>query len=130
MSMKKQVTITLPNKVGELAKLCRSLAENGVNIEAISVTNLIEAGVVRFVPSDPAKAKKALKGIGATVTIEDVLAVSLPNDPGALAEAAAKLQKNKINVDYVYGSVSSQKSEKAVCIFKTSDLKATAELLV
>ena len=129
MAKKKQITITLRNKIGELAKLSRSLAKSGVNIEAISVTNLIEAGVVRFIPSNIAKAKKALKKYGATVTVEDVLAIAMPNDPGALAKTAAKLQKKKINVDYIYGSSSSKKGGKAVCIFKTSDLKATAKLL-
>lgn len=128
MSQKKQITVTLPNKVGELVKLTQCLAKSKVNIEAISVSNLLDVGVVRFVPSNATAAKKALSGLGVAVSIDDVLVVALPNDVGALTKAAAKLKRKKVNIEYVYGSVAGG-SAKAQCVFKTSDLKATAAIL-
>jgi len=133
MAKKKQITITLLNQVGELAKLTRSLAKNKVNIEAISVTNLLDVGLVRFVPSHFANAKQAVKSLEATIAIDEVVVVALPNRVGALAEAAAKLQKNKINVEYIYGSVCTGCIDECkcetLCIFKTSDLEATEKIL-
>ncbi len=128
MAKKKQITVTLPNKVEELARLTKSLAKNKVNIEAISVTNLLDLGIVRIVPSNIKNAKKALNNYG-SITVEDVVAVIMPNDVGALSDAADKLQKQKINVDYVYGSVSASGEGQEVCIFKTSDLDQTDKTL-
>lgn len=129
MPSKKQITIALPNKVGELAKLTKNLAKEKVNIEAICVSNLMDVGVVRLVPSNIKNAKKALNKMGATMTVDDVAAIELPNEVGALADAAAQLQKAKINVDYVYGSASGGSDAKEIAIFKTSDLSATLKQL-
>ncbi|MBD3266114.1 amino acid-binding protein [bacterium] len=134
MASKKQITITLPNKVGELARLTKKLKDKKVNIEAISVSNLLDCGVVRFVPSNIKNARSALAGADVTVSVDDVVAVALPDQVGALADAAAKLQKAKINIDYVYGSTCSCTGNcsghcDAICVFKTSDLKKTEQIL-
>ncbi len=128
MSKKKQITITLPNKVGELSRLTRRLKKSKVNMEAICVSNLLDTGVVRFVPNNLAAAKKALAGYGATISVDDVIGVMLPHKIGALGAAAAKLQAKKINIEYVYGSAA-LKGGKSLCIFKTSDQKAAEKIL-
>ncbi len=127
MAKKKQITITLPNKVGELEKLAKNLASQKVNIEALSVSNLLDVGVVRFVCSNYPKAKQAINKMGATIVVDDVAAVSLPNEVGVLAKLAADLKKKKINIDYIYGSVAPGASE-AICVIKAPDLDAVEAL--
>ena len=99
-----QLSVTMENKPGQLAKIGAALARAKVNIEAISVVDSAEVGVVRLVTSSSAKAAAALKKAGMNVVQQPVLVVKLPNKPGALGEAGMRLAAAKLNVDFVYGS--------------------------
>jgi hypothetical protein len=50
-----------------------------------------------------------------------VIAVRLDNRPGTLAELASKFGENGININYVYGSVSSP-DEKCLFVFCPEDI--------
>jgi hypothetical protein len=99
-----QLSVTLENKPGQLAKLGAALARAKVNIEAISVLDSSDVGVIRLVTSSNAKARAALKRAGMGVIQQPVLIVNLPNQPGALGAAARKLAAAKVNIEFVYGS--------------------------
>jgi hypothetical protein len=99
-----QLSVTMENKPGQLAKLGGVLARAKVNIDAVSVLDSSEVGVVRLVTSANAKARAALKKAGMNVVQQPVLVVKLPNEPGALGAAARKLAAAKVNIEYVYGS--------------------------
>ena len=53
--------------------------------------------------------------------IMPVIAVNLDNRPGTLAELASKFGENGININYVYGSVSSP-DEKCLFVFCPEDI--------
>jgi len=106
MKRVKQLSVSLPNKPGMLAKLCECLAAAKVNIQAISVADSAEAGLVRMVVSDARAAKKALGDEGIAVYERWVRLVELPNKVGALAEMARSLAKRKVNILYAYGTAS------------------------
>jgi hypothetical protein len=57
--------------------------------------------------------------------IMPVIAITLENRPGALAEVASKFGEKGININYVYGSVSSQK-EKCLFVFCPEDIDLAA----
>jgi hypothetical protein len=59
-----QLSVTMENKPGELAKLGAALARAKVNIEAISVLDSSDVGVIRLVTSSNTKARAALKKAG------------------------------------------------------------------
>ena len=99
-----QLSVTLENKLGQLAKVAGALARAKVNIQAISVVDAAEVGVVRMVTSSNARAAAALKKAGMNVVRQSVIIAKLPNEVGALAAAARKLAAAKINVEYIYGS--------------------------
>jgi len=99
-----QLSVVLPNKRGQLAKLTKCLADAKVNIIALSVLESTEAGTVRLVVSKPDAAAKALKDAGMAFTQMDVLVAALPNKVGALADACAKLAKKGVSIDFAYGS--------------------------
>ncbi len=100
----KQLSVNLPNERGQLARLTRCLADAKVNIVALSVLDCAEAGTVRLVVSKPDVAAAALKEAGMAFMTSDVLVAPLRNRVGVLADAAEKLAKARVNVDYVYGS--------------------------
>ncbi len=117
MNVATQFTVALENKPGTLRTMCNKLAALKVNIEAISITNTQEMGFVRMVLANQSKAVKALKGFNTAK--EMVLVLPLNNEPGALAEISAKLASADINIEYTYGSASTE--GKTNLIMKVSD---------
>jgi len=79
-----QLSVTLENKLGQLAKVAGALARAKVNIQAISVVDAAEVGVVRMVTSSNARAAAALKKAGMNVVRQSVIIAKLPNEVGAL----------------------------------------------
>jgi len=105
MRKAKQISVSLENKPGRLARLCECLAQKKINIIAISVAETSEQGVVRIVVDKPTAALKAIAVCGPMTCAErDVLLIDLPDRVGALAKMANKLAAKRINVDFVYGS--------------------------
>jgi hypothetical protein len=125
MEIKKQFTIALENKPGELASLCGKFSKNNVNIEAISVINTQEMGFVRIVADNAEKASVSLKGYNSAK--EEVAAVKITNKPGELAKLARTLSENDINIEYTYGSAAG--SGDSVLILKVSDISKAQQVL-
>ena len=128
MSIRKQLTVYLENKPGQLAKLCKAIANNKVNILAISVVDTVDTGAVRLVVDNIAKASSALKKLGLLIHIRDVLAINCANKLGVLAKVAGKLSKAGVNIDYAYGSVG-KNSKEAMCVFSVFDPKKADKIL-
>ena len=86
MALATQLTLSLANTTGTLAKLCRDLADAGVNLLALSADDRSDAsGPIRLLVASPEQAQKALAKAGYTFQAEEVLFVELKNRPGALA---------------------------------------------
>jgi hypothetical protein len=100
----KQLSVSLPNRSGQLAKLSQVLADAKVNIVALSVAESTEAGTVRLVADKPKEAAEALKKAGMAPIQTNVLVLSVPNRVGMLAEVCQKLTKKKVNINFIYGS--------------------------
>lgn len=101
--MAKELTITMPNRPGQLGVLADALGKAGVNIDALSAATAGGKGVIRIIPSDAAKAKRALKAAKIRVSGErEVLEVRLANKPGTLARVAKRLGRAKVNIDSAY----------------------------
>ena len=100
-----QLTVISENKPGQLAKLTAALKKAKVNILAITVVDSTDVGVIRLVVDSASKGAAALKKAGMAPTRQAVLVATLPNEPGALQGAAAKLAAKGVNINYVYGSV-------------------------
>jgi hypothetical protein len=126
--VERQVTVALENQPGQLAAISSILSENAVNIEAISVIDSIEQGVVRLITSDPTKCKQVLQAKGFYVIEGDVLVLDLFDRIGKLAQICSGLAEAKINIDYVYGSVEHAGSPLRL-VLKTTDALRTHALL-
>ncbi len=124
-----QLSVTMANTPGQLARLGAALARAKVNIEAISVVDSSEVGVVRLLTSSASKARSALKKAGLGVVQQPVLVLKLPNEPGALSRAARKLAAAKINIDYVYGSAAGA-GKMSTIVFGVSDIGKAVKVKV
>ena len=97
-----QITVFLENAEGRLAALCRTLADAGVNMSALTIADTTDYGVVRIICDAPKSAAVALSEAGFTATITKVVAVEVPDVPGGLADVLGALDDADINIEYSY----------------------------
>jgi len=128
MPKAKQITAWMESKPGELGRIAEALGKAKVNITAFSAWSLTGESPVHFLVSSPVKAKKVLEGLGIRCTEEEVLHITLADQPGKLGEAAVRLGAANINVDYGYGSVA-EGSKKAEIVLAVSDLAGATKVL-
>jgi hypothetical protein len=103
----KQITVWGSNRPGNLARIAGAVAAKGVNIQGLFASDAKGGrSAVRLIVSNAGRAKAALKAAGYRVTEEPSVALSLPDKPGQLARAAARLSKARVNITYGYATVS------------------------
>lgn len=123
-----QFCISLDNVPGKLAELSNRLGYAGINIRAISLNSSKKTSRLHLVVNDSVGAERVLHEAGMSFIEERVLAVELPNVPGALAECSKVLAEEDVNIEYMYPFIS--RTPNAVIIMKTDNLIKTEEKLM
>ncbi len=126
-----QLNVKLENKPGSLARLCRDLANHGINLLALSAPDTTaKRGLIRLLVVNPDLAQLKVTEVGYSFTVEEVLYVEIKNRPGSLAKAMEKLSRAGINVRYVYATAF-RKAQKtgAVIAVAEEDLPRAHKLL-
>lgn len=122
----KQLSVFLENKTGRLTDVSLLLGNSGINMSAYSLADTSDFGILRMIVSDPDKAYAILKKNDFTVKISDVIALSCPNEPGALAKALKILSEEGLEIEYLYAfSV----NESANVILKPNDIQQCIKVL-
>src|SRR5215472_10554355 len=119
MAKVKRLTVSLENQPGRLAAVAKVLADAKVNIEAVLAATAGAQGSAQLVVDNVTKAKKALSAAQFVYTKGTLDRVELPNKAGALADFAAKLAKNGLNIDTAYG-ILPKGARKSVLLLATS----------
>jgi hypothetical protein len=99
-----QLSVSMENTPGQLGRLCRVMAQAGVNIRGVSVADASDVSIIRLIVNNPKAAQSALREAGLCAVAQNVLVVDLEDKPGALEEMAIRLGEAGINVQYVYGT--------------------------
>ena len=128
MKIVKQLALFLENKPGTLSKVCEALAAAKINIHAISVSDAVDHAVVRMVVDDSQGALHLLGERGVLVVERDVLMLEGQNRPGELADIAAKLARNKVNIEYAYSATPANAMTGAM-ILRVDNPKKAAVIL-
>ena len=102
--MLKQISIFLPNQPGVLAKFTKILMDNQINMRAVTVAETADYGILRIVVDKTDKAVEILKNENYLLSLTDVIAVNVPDKPGALHDIAEFLGNNNVNIEYIYSS--------------------------
>ena len=105
MPTAREFSIRLDDRPGTLGKICRALADRGVNIVAFQSFPAEGKALVRIVVDNPATAKTVLDAERLTFTETEVAQIKLPHRPGELARAASRLGEANININYGYVGV-------------------------
>ena len=125
MPIAKQVTVTVANRPGALARIGETLAASRINITGLDASGPQKQ--VRLLASNPAGARRALAKAGFRSRLEDVVVVNLGDRPGTLGRAARKLAKAGININYAYGSVA-RGGKRAAIAFGVANPRRAARL--
>ena len=128
VKVRKQLSVFLSNRPGELSRLCGVLRENNVNMLGISVHDAIDHCLVRIVVDNPTKASLLLEQEEWHVTEQNVVMVGVINAPGALGKISHKLAEADINIYYAYASTIPG-AEEAMMILNTDANDRAVEVL-
>lgn len=101
----KQLSIFVENKPGRLSAITKLLGDNGIDIRALSIADTRDFGILRIIVTNPDKAIEVLRSANCTVSLTNVIAIGVNDQPGGLAAAMDVLYKNNISVEYMYAFV-------------------------
>lgn len=124
-----QIAVFLENKSGRLAEITSILAENGINIRALSVADTADFGILRLIVDKVDLAEQALRSAGFTVGKTNVIAVEVPDRTGGLALVLKSIKEANLNVEYMYAFVN-KTGENAVLIFRFEEMDRAIETLL
>ncbi len=124
----KQLSIFLENKKGRMKKVLDVLANNHINIRAMSIADVSDFGILRLIVPVPDKAKALLEENNFLVKLGDVIAVEMSDKPGGLNAILEILDESNINLDYLYAFVD-EKEEKAIVLLHPEDVDGGIKVL-
>ena len=122
----KQLSIFVENKSGRLAEITEALGAAGVDIRALSVADTTDFGILRLIVDRPDEAKELLSSKGLTVSLTDVIAVSIADKPGEFARVLRVLFVAGIAVEYMYAFITRNEDNAYVILRVADNEKASA----
>jgi hypothetical protein len=125
MPVETQLTVSIPNNIGALARLSDMLRAAEVNIEALFCTEGPTHTSVHLVVNDPETAKIVLRQISEVVAT-DVIAYQVKNKPGAIADLARKCAGFGINIRHIYAT---SLGKDAMCYLEVDDVEKARKTL-
>ncbi len=128
MPIEKQLSVFCENKPGRLSGICNTLAENNINIFAMSVHDTVDHAIVRLIVDNPNKALIVLEEEGVYIVTQDVVVISIENRPGVISMIAKKLFRADTNIEYAY-CTATKNQEFGCLVLKTKDAEQTLEIL-
>ena len=123
-----QFSVFLVNKPGVLSQIFRELAKAKVNIINIAMMDSMEHGVLRMIVDDHETSRSVLARINVPIAETEVLAVQLPNRPGAAADLCDRLSAAHIYIGYMY-CTGGARGGKTRVILKVPDIKKAVKVL-
>lgn len=123
-----QFSIFLANKPVILARVCQQLADDRVNIVAMSMMDSTEHGVLRLIAADADRARRSLAAMNVPTAETTVLLTTLPNRPGALADLVGRLATAHVSVTYAYCTTGAP-GGRTLGVFCVSDLHKASKVL-
>ena len=110
------LSVFLENTPGKLEKITKILAENKINLRAMSLASSGDFGVMKLLVDDPEKAFTVLKQNKITATKRQIIAVVVENVPGSFSSLLTNLSSNDINIEDCYGFLLSDGKTAAIVL--------------
>lgn len=122
----RQLSIFLENRTGRINEVARILGEHGINMQAFSMAETADFGLLRLIVPDVDKAVEVLRSADIAVMVTDVLCVCCPNVSGSLSAILEKLAANNIFIEYMYAY---SDGDTANVVIRPDNVEAAARIL-
>ncbi|MGP8020763.1 MAG: ACT domain-containing protein [Limisphaerales bacterium] len=116
--MAKEAIVRMNNRIGVLAQVTKSLADMGINIEAVIATVEGPDVVIRMVTGDHQRTLDALRDQRLEVQEAKVVLAEVEHRPGLLREITEKLARQHIDLSYLYGTAA---GDKCLVVFSSTN---------
>ena len=123
-----QISVFLENRAGQFAEITGILAENGIDLRAISIAETADYGVLRMIVDDAQKTTTLLMQHGYLLTMTPVLVVAVSDQPGGIAPVLATMAEGNIDIEYMY-SLFTHVEGKAYIVFRVAEAEKFVTLL-
>ena len=124
----KQLTIFVENKQGSLVDITDTLAQNNVNLRALSIADTQDFGLLRLIVNDNDTAVASLSDKGYVLKVTEVVGVKIGDQPGKLSKALSVLAEAGVNVEYLYAFMARTEKHAYVVLRPTDNSAAETAL--
>lgn len=118
-----QLSLFVENKPGHLIGPCKLLADAGINLVTLALSETEQFGILRLIVREWQRAREVLEQAGFVVAVTEVLAIEVPDRPGGLVELLSVFTQAGINVEYMY-AFTARLGSCAVLVFRFDNLDA------
>ena len=125
----KQLTVFIQNKQGSVVSVTDILSRNNINLRALSIAETQDFGILRLIVNDEKAAEAALSEGGYLIKTIDVVGVKIGDEPGQLTGALSVLDKEGINVEYLYAFMARTEKHAYVVLRVEENDKAESSLI-
>ncbi len=122
-----QLSIFIENRSGTLIKVLEVLKDAQIQIIASTIADTAEYGIYRLICSEPQRACEELKRAGVPVSLSNVFALELDNQPGCAAEAIATFSRAHISISYMYSFLL---GDKGILVFRTDNAEQARQTIL
>ncbi len=124
----KQISVFVENKPGKIADILKVLADNNIDIGALALADTTDFGILRMIVNDADMAKKLLRDVGFVVKTTDVIAVSMEDRAGCLAEVLDVVKAGDNTIEYMY-AFATREASNAMTVLKVSNPEQALDAL-
>ena len=123
-----QISVFVENKPGKLVEIIEALSGAGIDLRAMSIADTANFGILRLIVNKPVKAKKILTDAGCVVKMNEVIPVSVDDEPGGLAKVLRTLADAGFGVEYAYAFVAHERGH-AYVVIRVEETAAAVKVL-
>lgn len=123
-----QISVFLENRAGQLAEITGILAENNIDMRAISIAETADYGVLRMIVDNAETTTSILLSHGYILSMTPVLVIKVPDQPGGVASALKVLADGNIDIEYMY-SLFTHAEGNAYMVFRVGEEEKFVALL-
>ena len=116
----KQLSLFVENRPGALSAVCQVLKKHNLSIRTLSLADTRQFGILRLLIKEYETAKRVLEEAGFIVKVTDVLALTVEDRPGGLADILSIIDRHNLSVEYMYAFTFGH-DNKAVLVFRFND---------
>jgi hypothetical protein len=116
----REVVLRLPNEIGTLNRIAKTLSDKGIDILATSAWVEGEQVVIRLLTGETSRTADALRAHGWEPREVEVIVTELPHKPGMLRRLTESLAQDEIDIHHLYATAAPAQ-EHCLLVFATAN---------